>query len=64
MTITIDLPELSPLDSIGVKIAVEKIAKNFDKDNLSEIAELSTAKDVNSKFKKLLNNQIIKAMLK
>lgn len=64
MTITIELPEVSPLDSVSVKIAVEKIAKNFIKENLQTIAELSSLPDANNKLKKLFNNPLFKMALK
>lgn len=64
MTITIELPEVSALDSVSVKIAVEKIAKNFAKDNLIEIAKLSDLHDANNKLKKLFNNPLFKMALK
>ena len=64
MQVTIDVPNVSTLDSISVKIAVEKIARNFNKENLLEIAKLSDLPDANNKLKKLFNNPLFKMALK
>ena len=61
MQITIDLPNISALDSIRTKLAIEKLAKNITSENLAFLAELSDKKDINKKIqsKKMLIKNLI-----
>lgn len=63
MTIQIEINSSNPLDAVSIKMAVEKISKNFNKKNLEKIAELSAIKDANTKIEKLFNNPLFKMAL-
>lgn len=63
MTIQIEINSSNPLDAVSIKMAVEKISKNFNKKNLEKIAELSAIKDANNKIEKLFNNPLFKMAL-
>jgi len=63
MQVTIEINGNNPLEAAGTKMAIEKIAKNFDSKNLKKIAELSEIKDANSKIEKLFNNPLFKMAL-
>ncbi len=63
MTIQVEVNSNNPLDAISVKMAVEKIAKNFNAKNLEKIAELSAISEANSKIENLFNNPFFKMAL-
>lgn len=63
MTIQVEVNSNNPLDAISVKMAVEKIAKNFNAKNLEKIAELSAIADANIKIGNLFNNPFFKMAL-
>ena len=50
-------------EAFAIKVGLELIAKNFNKENILYIAELSKKPNVNEKFKSLRNNPFIKNML-
>lgn len=50
MQTTIEIPNTTSLESISIKMALEKLAKNISKDNLIFLAELSEKKDINQKI--------------
>ncbi len=63
MTIQLEVNSSNPLDAVSLKMAIEKIAKNFNKKNLEKIAELSAVADANTKIEKLFNNPFFKMAL-
>jgi len=63
MTIHVEVNSNNPLEAISIKMAVEKIAKNFNSKNLEKIAELSAIAEANSKIEKLFNNPLFKMAL-
>ena len=63
MTIQLEVNSNNPLDAISIKMAVERMAKNFTTKNLEKIAELSAIADANSKIEKLFNNPFFKMAL-
>lgn len=63
MQATIEINTTNPLEMATIKVALEKIAKNFDKKNISKIDELSEIPQANSKIEKLFNNPLFKMAL-
>ncbi len=63
MTIQVEVNSNNPLDAISIKMAIEKISKNFNTKNLEKIAELSGIVDANTKIEKLFNNPFFKMAL-
>lgn len=61
--VNISINVASDAEAFAIKIALQEIAKNFNKDNIIYIAELSKKPNVNEKFKSLKNNPFIKTML-
>lgn len=61
--VEIEIEESNPAALGAIKSALQKIAKNFNKDNLKYIADLSEKKDVNEKFEKLKTNPFVKKLL-
>jgi len=64
MDVTISIPDAGPLETASAKVALEKIAKNFNKSNLAKIAELSEIPDANNKLQSLFNNPLFKMAIK
>ena len=64
MTALVEIGENSQLEAIAVKVMLEKIAKNFDRQSLSKIAELSEIPKANEKIKNLFSNPLFKMALK
>lgn len=50
MQVTIEIPTENSLESIGIKKAIEKLAKNLNKENLFFLAELSEKPNINAKL--------------
>lgn len=63
MQVTIDTNANNTIEAVNVKMTLEKIAKNFDKENLAEIAKLSQIPNANEKIRKLFNNPLFKMAL-
>ena len=63
MQVTFEIPTTNPLEIASIKVALEKIAKNFDKKNICKIAELSEIPSANSKIEKLFGNPLFKMAL-
>lgn len=63
MKVEIDIPG-TDTEVILKKIALQKIAQNFDKDNLTKIAEVSQTTNANKKLPNLFNNPFFKMALK
>ncbi len=64
MTVTIELNTTNPLEAASTKIALEKIAKNFDASNINKVAELSSIPNANKKIQDLFNNPLFKMAIK
>jgi len=62
--IKIDINSSTVMDEVIIKNALQTIAKNFSKDNLKFIAELSAKPNANEKFDKLKNNAMVNMLLK
>ena len=50
MQVTIEINTTNPIEMASIKMSLEKLAKNIDKNNLSFLAELSEKKDINKKI--------------
>lgn len=61
--VSISVNATTEAEAFAIKIALEQIAKNFNKENILYIADLSKKPNVNDKFKSLKNNPFIKQML-
>lgn len=53
----------STLEATTRKIALEKIAKNFDTENIKFLAELAEKPNSNEKFNKLKSNKLVLSLL-
>lgn len=63
MNLTISVNTQSSAESFALQNALQQIASNFSKENISYIAELSKKPGVNDKFSKLKNNPFVKTLL-
>ena len=63
VSISIEVNESNPAALGALKVALQKIANNFNKNNVQYIAELSEKENVNEKFDKLKNNTLVKKLL-
>lgn len=63
MKVQVEITNASSLEAISVQVMLEKIAKNFDRKNLSKIAELSEIPNANTKIGNLFNNPLFKMAL-
>ena len=63
MQVTINTNETNSMAAINLKIALQKIVTNFNKENILKIAELSEIKNPNEKIKNLFNNPLFKMAL-
>ena len=63
VSISIEVNETNPAALGALKVALQKIANNFNKNNVQYIAELSEKENVNEKFDKLKNNTLVKKLL-
>ena len=50
MQIQIEVNTANPMDAVAVKVAIEKLAKNVNKENLLFLAELSEKPNINAKL--------------
>ncbi len=63
MQIVIEIPG-TQLAAINKKIALEKLAKNFNAENLMKMAELSEIPNPDEQIKALFNNAFFKMAIK
>lgn len=63
MIVQVEVKNATALESIAVKLMLEKLANNFDRKNLKKISELSEIPNANVKIDKLFNNPFFKAAL-
>lgn len=62
--IIISIPSNSPAEIGNIKNSIQAIAKNFNKENLAEIAKLSALPNANEKIQSLFNNPLFKMAIR
>jgi hypothetical protein len=63
MQVTINIDTVNPMEGVNIKMSLQKLADNFNKENLLKIAELSEKVDANTKIKNLFNHPLFKMAL-
>lgn len=62
--ITITINSNSPMEAMVIKNSLQTLATNFNKDNLSKMADLSKMDNPNEKIKNLFDNPFFKMATK
>jgi hypothetical protein len=63
MNVTIEIPG-SAIQAAAKKVALEKLAKNFNTDNLNKMAELSEIPEADKQINSLFTNPLFKMAIK